>query len=56
MSNIQKMKKELQLKKLEIALADMEIRRLERYEEIERIEKNIEIQKKAIEDLKQEIK
>ena len=54
--NLEKARKELELKKVETALAEMEFKKLERYSDIERIERNIENQKQRIEELKNELK
>jgi cell division protein FtsL len=54
--NLEKARKELELKKVETALAEMEFKKLERYSDIERIERNIENQKQRIDELKNELK
>lgn len=54
--DIEKARKQLELKKVETAMAEMEFKKLERLADIERIENNIEIQKQRIRELKDELK
>lgn len=49
-------RKQLELKKVETALAEMEFKKLERLADIKRIEENITIQKQKVEELKQDLK
>ena len=53
--NLEILKKELELRKVETARYELEFRAAERLEEIERIKLNIEIQSKREEELKQEL-
>lgn len=53
--NLERAKKELELKKVETALAEMEFKKLERLADIERIERNMENQKQRIEELKNKL-
>ena len=53
--NLERARKELELKKVETSLAEMEFKRLERLSDIQRIEENIEIQKQKVKQLKEEL-
>ena len=53
--NLEILKKELELRKVETARYELEFRAAERLEEIERITLNIEIQSKKEEELKKEL-
>ncbi len=56
MSKVEIMKKELELKRVETAQFDMEIRILELHQDIERLQGHIKTQETKAEELKQEIK
>lgn len=53
--NIELERKKLELKRVEVAQADMEFTILERRADIQRLEKNIEIQKTRVKELAQQI-
>ena len=53
--DLDKARKQLELKKVETALAEMEFKKLERLADIERIEENIEIQRNKVNELKEEL-
>lgn len=55
LSELDKARKSLELRKVETAKMEMEFRVLERQSEIERLKENILIQDIRIEELKQEI-
>lgn len=54
--NIELERKKLEMKRVEVAQADMEFTILERMADIERLEKNIENQKARVKELAQQIK
>jgi len=53
--NIERARKELELKKVETALAEMQFKKLERLADIERLDDNIQKQKERINELKTEL-
>lgn len=53
--NIELERKKLELKRVEVAQADMEFTILERRADIQRLEKNIGIQKARVKELAQQI-
>ena len=54
--NIELERKKLELKRVEVAQADMEFTILERMADIQRLEKNIEKQKERVRELAHQIK
>jgi SMC interacting uncharacterized protein involved in chromosome segregation len=53
--SIERARKELELKKVETALAEMQFKKLERLADIERLDENIQKQKERINELKTEL-
>lgn len=53
--SIERARKELELKKVETALAEMQFKKLERLADIERLDDNIQKQKERINELKTEL-
>lgn len=52
---LEQKKKELSIIKAQAAIAELEYKILERHEDIKRMEDHIELQKKIIEDLKEDL-
>lgn len=55
MNDLEKAKKELELRKVETAKLEMEFRILERMDDIKRLEENIKVQDNRIEEINQEL-
>lgn len=54
--SIEKMKKELELKKVEIAKEELELRIEERMEDVRRMQEHIKVQEQKAQELRDELK